>query len=192
FISKGLDLNVTDSHGNGVFSYAAQGGNIEVLNALIARGVTIKENPTTKENTMLFARRGGIGRSNSLALFKYLEGLGVNPNVTSVEGVTPLHNLARSSKDLEIYDYFISKGVSPNTVDKQGNTPLLNAASRNNLEVIKYLAEKSTDINHVNEEGYSALAIAVQNNAAEVVSYLLSKGARINQLNNNGNSLVYH
>lgn len=192
FISKGMDIHTTDDNGNGIFSYAAQGGNIDVLNALIERGVNIKANHNTKENAMLFASRGGRGTSNSLALFKYLEGLGIDPNVTSVEGVTPIHNLARSSKDIEIYDYFIAKGVNPNAVDTNGNTALINAASRNNLEIIKYLAQKTSDIDHLNQEGYSALAIAVQNNSAEVVSYLLSKGASIDQVDKKGNSLVYH
>lgn len=192
FVSKGLDIKATDNNGNGIFAYAAQGGNIDVLKALVERGISTKENPKTKENAILFASRGGRGSSNGIEVFKYLEGLGINPNVTSVEGTTPLHNLARSSKDLDIYDYFIEKGVNPNAIDKNGNTALLNAASRNNLEVIKYLTEKSDNINLVNQEGLSALTIAIQNNSGEVVSYLLSKGANADLVDKNGNSLVYY
>lgn len=192
FISKGLDINATDNRGNGIFAYAAQGGNIDVLNALIDRGVSTKANAKTKENAILFASRGGRGSSNSLEVFKYLEELGVNPNVTSDQGITPLHNLSRSSKDLKIYDYFIQKGVDPNAVDHNGNTALLNACSRNNLDIIKYLGEKSDDINHLNQDGHSALSIAVQNNSSEVVAYLLSKGADAKLIDKNGNSLVYY
>lgn len=192
FISKGLDINATDVNGNGVFSYAAQGGNIDVLKALVDRGVSTKENSKTKENAILFASRGGRGSSNSLAVFKYLEGLGINPNVTSTQGTTPLINLARSSDDFAIFDYFIGKGVNPNAADKQGATALLNAATRNKLAVVTYLAEKSDNINHLDQEGRSALTRAVQSNSAEVVSYLLSKGANTEVLDSNGNSLVFY
>src|SRR5690606_142918 len=192
FVSKGLDVNATDTHGNGIFSYAAQGGNIDVLKALVARGVSTKENPTTKENAILFASRGGRGSSNGIQVFKYLEGLGINPNVTSAQGITPLHNVARSSENLEIYDYFINKGVDPNAIDNNGNTAVLNAASRNKLGVLKYLVEKSDDINHVNQDGLSVLSIAIQNNSGEVVSYVLSKGANAELVDKKGNSLVYY
>jgi ankyrin repeat protein len=192
FISKGLRLNTTDDHGNGIFNITAQGGNINVLKALVARGVSIDKNAKTNENAILFASRGGRGSSNSLAVFQYLEGLGLEPNITSTDGVTPLHNLSRSADDLAIYQYFIDKGVNPNSVDKEGNTPLLNAASRNKLEVVSYLAEQTADINHTNNEGHAALTFAIQNNNASVVAYLISKGAQTNILDKKGNNLAYY
>ncbi len=191
-ISKGLSLNTTDDHGNGIFNIAAQGGNIDVLKALVARGVSIAKNPKTNENAILFASRGGRGSSNSLAVFQYLEGLGLDANVTSTAGVTPLHNLSRSADDLAIYQYFIDKGVNPSSVDKEGNTPLLNAASRNKLEVVNYLAEQTADINHTNKEGHAALTLAIQNNSASIVAYLISKGAQTNILDKKGNNLAYY
>ncbi|MCK3683104.1 ankyrin repeat domain-containing protein [Maribellus sp. YY47] len=192
FISKGLSLNATDDHGNGIFNIAAQGGNIEVLKALAARGVSTKKNTNTNENAVLFASRGGRGSSNSLEVFQYLEGLGLEPNITSNDGVTPLHNLSRSTNDLAIFQYFIDKGVNPNSVDKEGNTPLLNAASRNKQEVVKYLAEKTENINHTNNEGHSALTLAIQNNNGNVVNYLISEGAQTNILDKKGNNLAYY
>jgi len=192
FIGKGLRLNTTDNHGNGLFNIAAQGGNIDVLKALVARGVSTEKNPRTNENAILFASRGGRGSSNGLAVFQYLEGLGLEPNITSTDGVTPLHNLSRSADDLAIYQYFVDKGVNPNAVDKEGNTPLLNAASRNKQEVVSYLAEQTADINHTNNEGHAALTLAVQNNSASVVAYLIAKGAQTNILDKKGNNLAYY
>lgn len=192
FVSKGLSLESTDDHGNGIFNLAAQGGNIEILKALVARGVSTEKNSNTNENAILFASRGGRGSSNGMEVFKYLESLGLNPNVTSKSGTTPLHNLSRSSDNLAIYQYFIDKGVNPNTADEEGNTPLLNAASRNKLEVIKFLAEKTKDINHTNNEGYSALTLAIQDNSGKVVDYLISEGATTAVLDKDGNNLVYY
>ncbi|MBW8243010.1 ankyrin repeat domain-containing protein [Muricauda oceani] len=192
FVSKGLNLNTTDGHGNGIFNIAAQGGNIDVLKALADRGVSTEKNPKTNENAILFASRGGRGSSNGLEVFEYLEGLGLDANITSTDGTTPLHNISRSSDHLAIYDYFIGKGVDPNAADKDGNTPLLNAATRNKLEVVKYLAEKTKNINHTNKEGHSALALALQNNSGEVVNYLISQGAKTDVLDKDGNNLAYY
>ncbi|WP_321996696.1 ankyrin repeat domain-containing protein [Draconibacterium orientale] len=192
FISKGLSLNTSDNHGNGLFNIAAQGGNVDVLKALVARGVAIDKNANTNENAILFASRGGRGSSNSLAVFQYLEGLGLEPNITSNDGVTPLHNLSRSASDLAIFRYFIDKGVNPNSADKDGNTPLLNAASRNKQEVISFLVEHTNDINQTNNEGHSALTLAIQNNSASVAAYLIEKGAHTNILDKKGNNLAYY
>ncbi len=192
FVGKGLSLESTDAHGNGIFNITAQGGNIEILKALVARGVSTKKNSNTNENAILFASRGGRGSSNGMEIFKYLEGLGLDANITSKSGVTPLHNLSSSSDDLAIYQYFMDKGVNPNTADEKGNTPLLNAASRNKLEVIKFLSEKTSDINHTNNEGHSALTLAVQDNTSEVVDYLISKGAKTSILDKDGNNLAYY
>ena len=192
FISKGLSLHTTDAHANGIFNIAAQGGNIEVLKALVARGVSTDKNPVTNENAILFASRGGRGNSNSLEVFEYLEGLGLDANITSKNGVTPLHNITRSSGDLALYQYFIDKRVNPNSVDNDGNTPLLNAVSRNKLEVIKYLVKKTENINHTNIEGHSALTLAIQNNSGSVVNYLISEGAQTDILDTKGNNLAHY
>ncbi|CAM4160924.1 ankyrin repeat domain-containing protein [Zobellia nedashkovskayae] len=190
FISKGLELNSTDEHGNGIFNYAAQGGNIDVLKKLVERGVSIKKNEGTGENAILFASRGGRGASNGIEVFKYLESLGLNANVSSKNGVTPLHNLARSSEDIKVFEYLVTKGVDPNAVDNEGNTALLNAAQRNSLKAITFFAEKSKNIDQKDKGGRTALAIAVQNNSADVVSYLISIGADVNVIDEKGNNLA--
>ncbi|MCK0160959.1 ankyrin repeat domain-containing protein [Allomuricauda sp. F6463D] len=192
FIEKGLSINATDNNGNGIFNYTAQGGNIDVLKALVARGVSTEKNPKTNENAILFASRGGRGTSNGIAVFKYLEGLGLEVDITSKDGITPLHNISRSSEVLALYDYFIEKGVDPNAVDNEGNTALLNASGRNKLAVVQYLAEKTYDLDHTNKEGQSALTLAVQDNSAQIVDYLISQGAKTDVLDKDGNNLAYY
>ncbi|MBM1106626.1 ankyrin repeat domain-containing protein [Aurantibacter crassamenti] len=192
-ISIGLDINTTDDDGNGIFNYAAKGGNISVLKTLNERGVSIKKSDKTGENAILFASSGG-GRGSSIGIevFEYLEGIGVAPNVVAKNGVTPIHNLSRSSSDIKIFDYFIAKGVDPNAKDQEGNTAFLNSISRNKLETISYFTEKTKDINQTNNDGQSALALAIQNNSAEVVNYLISKGAKTDVLDKDGNNLAYY
>lgn len=187
FIHKGMDINSTDHQGNGIFHYAAQGGNIEILKQLKERGVSTAKNDATSENAIFFASKG---RESSLALYKYLESIGLSAKVKTKKGVTPLHNLASSSIDTKIFDYFIEKGVDPNTVDNEGNTALLTAAARNKIEAVKYFADKADNIDHADKDGRTALAVAVQSNSGEVVSYLISKGADVNIKDSKGNNLA--
>jgi ankyrin repeat protein len=188
FISKGLKLNDTDKEGNGVFNYTAQKGNKKMLNMLISKNISYKSTNKNGGNAMLFATRGSRRGSNSLAFFKYLENLGIKPNITNKEGKTPLHNLAYSNKDVASINYFINKGVSINQVDKNGNTALINAASSNYLPIIKLLINKNTKINHANKEGQTALTKAIRNNA-NIVQFLINKGADVSVIDSKGNHL---
>ena len=110
-ISKGLDIHSVDNNGNGIFNYAASAGNLEVLKELVKRGVSYKVSEKTGENAILFASGNA---KNTIAYYEYLEGLGLKANVVSNSGVTPLHKLARSSKNQKVYNYFIGKGVDAN------------------------------------------------------------------------------
>lgn len=190
FAEKGLDLNSKDSEGNGVFNYTAKTGNTEMMDQLIEKGVDYKGINEIGGNAMIFASQGTRGGVPSLSVFKYLEGLGIEPNVTTEHGLTPLHNLAARARDTEVITYFIDKGVDVNQTDDEGNTPLMNAASRNNLEVVSLLTEKTEDINAGNEDGQTALTNAVASNSPEVVNYLIAEGADVHVEDEDGNTLA--
>ncbi|WP_299125778.1 ankyrin repeat domain-containing protein [uncultured Tenacibaculum sp.] len=191
FTEKGLNINSTDKDGNGAFNYTAQSGNKKMLELLIKKGLPYKTLNKKGGNAMLFATRGSRRGYNSLEYFKYLEGLGINPNITNKEGTTPLHNLSYRNKDIATYEYFIDKGVDINQANKEGNTPLLNASSRNSIEIIKLLADKTKDINHANKDGKSALTYALRNKP-EIVDYFISKGSDVAIVDKKGNNLSYY
>lgn len=190
FLEKGLDLNHTDKDGHNAVDYAARSGNQTIIAQLVKKGVAYKDTNADGSNAILVASEGGRGPGNSLAFFKYLEGLGINPNVTDNNGVTPIHNLASRNKDNAIFNYFINKGVTTTKADAKGNTPLMNAAGRNSLEVVKFFGVKNLDAK--NKDGKTALTNAVAYNNADVVTYLISKGAAIDVVDTKGNNLAYY
>lgn len=194
FNSKGLDLKSTDTDGNGLFHYAARGGDVEILKTLIAKGLPYKNLNKSNGNAVLMASEGVDNPKNGLATFKYLETLGLEPNVTDDQGRNPLHSIAHDSDDLTLFKYFIAKGVDINQQDKngKGDSPFMNAANSNELKVVKFLADYVKDINTTDETGRSALAMAVNNNSPEVVEFLLQKGADITATDKKGNSLGYY
>ncbi|WP_440121146.1 ankyrin repeat domain-containing protein [Tenacibaculum sp. Ill] len=190
--SKGLSLHSVDSDGNGAFNYVAKKGNKKMLEFLIKKGLPYKNLNKKGGNAMLLATQGSRSGYNSLKFFKYLESLGIKPNITNKEGKTPLHNLARGNKDVNTFNYFLNKGVNPNQSDDNDNTPLIIAASRNSLEIVQLLSEKTKNINHTNKKGHSALTYAVEYNSEAVVDYLVKNEANIEVKDNKGNSLAYY
>ena len=185
-LSKGASLEDTDNNGNGIFEYAAKGGNISFLKTLIDKGVT------KGENTMIFASQGIRRKKNTLQTYKFLESVGVKTNCIDENGKNPLHAIAYNNKDLATYNYFISKGVNVNLQDNKGRSPFMNAANNNSLEIIKFLSKKITNINSKDKKGRSALIMSVQSNTKEVVKFLLDMGANINTEDADGNTLSYY
>ena len=185
-LSKGASLEDKDNNGNGVFEYAAKGGNISFLKTLIDKGVT------KGENTMIFASQGIRRKQNTLQTYKFLESVGVKTNCIDKDGKNPLHAIAYNNKDLATYRYFISKGVNANLQDNKGRSPFMNAANNNTLEIVKFLSKKITNINSKDKKGRSALIMSVQSNNKDVVKFLLGIGANINTEDADGNTLSYY
>lgn len=186
-VSKGLSLKDVDNNGNTAFNYAARSGNIDLLKSLAAKGVKYTD------NAILIAAQGMRRSSAPIEVYKYLiEDLKLKPTVTSPNGQTVLHVLARKEKQTEIVKYFIDKGVDVNKADKEGNTAFILASEGKDIELLQTLLPKVKNINAVNTKGESALTQAVKGGSAEVVTLLLTKGADINSKDNNGNNLAFY
>lgn len=185
FISKGLSLKSTDKNGNNAFSYAARSGKIDLLKALLEKGV-----PAT-DQAFLMAAQGGRGSANTIELYQYLESIKLNPKVVGKQGETALHAVVRRPKQNEIVQYFLSKGLDAHKADEEGNTAFMLAAATNpDIEVLNLLTPSLKDINQVNAKGVSALAMAVRTNSPEVVAYLINKGASVTTTDKAGDNLA--
>ena len=86
FVDKGLTFESVDDNGNGIFQYAAKGGNIDLLKALHARGADFKMVNKKGENALFMAAQGTRSEQHGKDLFTYLEGLGLEANLTNSDG----------------------------------------------------------------------------------------------------------
>ncbi|TCC90320.1 ankyrin repeat domain-containing protein [Pedobacter frigiditerrae] len=188
FINKGVDVKSTDSIGKTAFDYAVKGGHIEVLKALIAKGVKFNK------DAILAASIGTYGSSGArLELYKYLVSLNLNPNVISVSGENVLHYIVRKPTQLDVINYFIEKGVEVNKANNEGITPLMYAASTNDdLATLTRLINLSKNLHQADKKGITALAYAVRRNTPEIVKLLIDKGADIKIVDSDGYNLAYY
>ncbi|PJX27592.1 hypothetical protein CAP47_01800 [Psychroflexus sp. S27] len=191
-IDAGLDLKSTDHDGNNAFMYAVRKGNISLLKELIQEGINPKVVNEKGENAIFMASYGARRHSNSIEVYRFLNKLNIEANISNSEKTTPLHNIARGTKDTEIFDFFINKGVDVNQQNSKGQTALMNASAYNDISVVEYLLKKDAEINLANQNKKTALMLATQRNSAEVVKFLLEKDAKIDIKDKKGNTLVYY
>lgn len=185
-MSHKVNLKSTDSNGDGIFAYAAKGGNVDFMEWLIKKGIA------KDKNAMIMASQGTRGKKNTLDFYKFLEEKGLESNVTNKKGRNPLHAIAYEGEDLETYTYFIDKGVDVNQQDEDGKSPFINASGYNNLEVVKFLFKNVKNINAQDKEGRSALTHAINRNNVEVAKFLIEKGADLSVKDKGGNNLAYY
>ena len=138
------------------------------------------------------AAQGTRSEQHGKDLFTYLEGLGLEANLTNSDGKNLLHSLAYRNKDLEVFEHYLGKGLNPNAQDSEGYTPLINASRSNAIEVIAVLANTTKDINALDNKGRSALTHAVSRNNEKTVKWLLENGADISIVDKSGNTLAYY
>lgn len=198
FIQKGISLNSIDQEGNGIFNYAAKGGNITFLQYLISQGVPYSDKNNIGSNAILMATQGLRGHQNNLELYQFLQKNGVAVNVVDKYGKTPLHQLAYNTDDITILNFFVEHGVSVNAKDKEGKTPLINAFERNNPAIAQYFLEKGADIHIKDVEGNNISYYWVEsfrkNNIEqfqEKFKILESHNIDFKKLQNNQNTLLH-
>lgn len=192
FTDKGFDLNSKDLLGNGIFNYATKKASIDFLKLLIDKGVEVTTLNNNDGNALMFTVQGTRGYSNPLSVYQFLKEQGIEFNVVSKDGNTPLHRLAYNNYDTDIFELFIAAGASVDQKDEQGNTPFLNAAARNEIDVVRWFFPYVKDINAINNKGQNPLMLAVLRNSPEVVSFLLQKEADPYIKDASGNNLAFY
>jgi len=187
FVSKGLDLKSKDTDGHNAFGYAARSGNVEVLKALLTKGVPVDN------SAILMAAEGSRRGAAPIEVFQYLESLKIKPGTLTKDGRNILHAIVRRQGQNELIKHFIAEGVDVNQADAEGNTVLMNAAIANrDTAVFAILLPKVKNINAANAKGLTALTMAVSSNAAPIVNLLIDNGASLSAVDKDGNNLAYY
>ncbi len=188
-VTLGAKINCTDRDGATPAIWASVKGELEILQYLISKGATVPER-WGSDNTPLLTSI--VFRSVSVEqVVKYLIDNNFDPNITSEDGVTPLHTASGQQKS-SIVQILLTAGANPNAKTESGATPLMRSIGYRigQLQTLQLLVEFGADINAVDTDGWTPLMYGAVNNDVKVCEWLISKGAKLTIKNNEGQSAL--
>lgn len=160
------------THDNRIYlHWAANKGNAEVVNYLIAKGSNINLEDSHGTTPITFAANSG---QKNTAVYEAFFKAGLDPKKKYKDNTTLLLLAIPNDKDLTLTNYFISKGLSLKDTDTNGATAFDYAARTGNIELLKTLVQKGVKYTD------NALLIASQGsrreaNTLDVYQYLIDE-----------------
>ncbi|MBR2963975.1 MAG: ankyrin repeat domain-containing protein [Lentisphaeria bacterium] len=166
------DVNdAANTDGMTALHFAAQNGDIAILQYLVDHGADIKAQDTIHSRAVLhFAAENG-----NLECVKYLAEHGADLLDKDAYGATALH-YAAGKNHLDVIKYLVSKKMDYTAKDARGWTAMHYAARGESIDVIKYLLAKGLNINELTESGRTPLFFA--RGKHELRKFMLSNGAK--------------
>jgi hypothetical protein len=171
-VRKGADLNQEDFLGCTPLLFAAEGGKLERVRALLLAGARPNVRSNQKATPLSIASWKGHSEVVE-ALLKY----GADANAKGPRENTPLIWGARAGH-LQIVKLLLEHGADPNSYSDIGGTALTWAAFEGHADVVKELIKVRADVHHKNDKGKNALMLAKQEKHADVVKILEEAGAK--------------
>ncbi len=178
-IERGLDLHAVfeDAQYFGMkgIHVATMHGHINVIETLLAHGVTIED-----EDASWFRRRPLHIAANSgkSAVARFLIRKGAQVDAQAYKGVQPIHEASRSGS-ITILDSLIVAGAAIDCSNWTGYQPIHWAAmSPKRSDVITYILEKGADIEAKTLDGYRPLHLACRSDPTNLRT-LIALGAKI-------------
>ncbi len=159
-----------DLKGRPVISYAADGGNDDIVKQIFQTGGRNIIRTADKGGLLLAAATGG-----SMALTEILLAEGVDINVRDEEGFTPLLTAVESNHK-ELSEYLILKGSNLKAKSKDGRDLFEVACRAGNIA----LAKKLLDDGHASKRRPSLLSDVALSGHVESVEYLLTDESDVN------------
>jgi len=190
-----------DSSGKTALMYAAESGDLDVINVLLQFGeLTLQEtDPQWRaivksaniEATDYYRGKTALffaATSLQVDVVKRLVEQGANIEATDYEGRTVLLD-AVVAGDLENINLLLRSGANIHATDSQERSLLFYTV---NAEVCLKLLQEGVEIERQDENGRTALFDAVEKGNLELVDLLLRSGANIHATDSQGRSLLFY
>ncbi len=191
-IKQDIDINTCDSRGYTAMLWAAQKGNIDIVNLLIKNGANIEaKHEASRGYTPLIV----AAINNHIEVAKMLIEHGANINSKNNNGNTAL-SVANEKGHTEIVELLEQTNIYTEKA-------LLEAAKNGNFKTVKLLINKGVNINAKynngwvsnyniakNNNGMTALMWASNNGHTEIAKMLIDAGADVNAKDNDGDTAL--
>lgn len=184
----GNDVNKLTHDSRTYLHWAANRGNVEIMEVLLAKGAKASVEDSHGTTPLNFAASGGQPNTqvydlclrNGASLKKDLNHDGANALLLAVA----------NDKDLTLTDYFVSKGLDLKSTDAAGNNAFSYAARGGNITILKALQQRGVPA------GDNALIMASQGgrrgaNTIEVFQYLESLNIKPTATSRNGENVLH-
>jgi uncharacterized protein len=172
-IDGGADIAVRDRSGNSMLHLAAQTGDLQLVQSLLAKRAD--PNARTPKSTAPVGARGGGG--------------GGRGGPTGEQ--TPLMLAARGDHE-DVMRALVAAGADPHLKAQDGSNVLMAAASGARLAAFMYAYEIDPDVAAVTTTGNTVMHVAVgmngrtQREVCDVIQFLADHHARLDELNEAG------
>lgn len=180
---------IQDGIGRTLLYFAAQTGNIVMINVLLDGGYDVNARDVNNDTALhAAAQEGHLEAAKALIL------CGADA-IEDCEGVLPIH-CAANSGNTDLIELCLNHGMSVNSADDFGGTPLHYAAHNGHVKAVIFLLAHGAYINVLtscnggNCEPGSPLHVAVYNHRAAVMQVLLDAGASVNLKNGNNETAL--
>lgn len=185
---KDSNLDEMDEHGRTRLSRAAESGDKEIVQMLLATGkVDINgRDGEHKETALIWAAKNG-----HTAIVELLLDAGADVNVKEQElGETAL-TLAIENGHETIVQALLDKGADVHQRDFSGHTPLFTTTWQNGGTMMKLLLDRGVDVNARNEDEQTPIFITCAYGSVELAKLLLDAGADIDAVDIKGRTPLF-
>ncbi len=186
-LSQGADANYKEN-GRPLLAWAAQSGNDEIVNALLAGGANPNVADTSAGHTPLMRAIDTQYETTVKILLKAK----ADPNAVGLNGKSCL-DLAVESRKPGIVQALIEAGANVKAVSPEGDSPVLFAAQdgmEESHEIIRILAKAGAPMDQSNA-AYTPLSYAVEQGNMKLVQLLLDNGASPSAKLKNGSTPLH-
>ncbi|XP_022778539.1 uncharacterized protein LOC111320115, partial [Stylophora pistillata] len=175
-LEHGADPSLKGQDGWSLLHFAAQSGNVTIIDTMLSKGLNIDSRGETRGLTPLLVSL----KNDKLEAAKHLIVKGANVSLKFKAEMNAL-SIAAITGSVAAIKMLLPHGFYIDSRDADGNTPSLMAAKCGNTEALNYLLAKGADplLQNNNEFGLLHLA-ALSNNVATIEAVLSKKKFDIN------------
>ena len=160
------------THDNRIYlHWAANKGNVEIIEYLIAKGSDINLEDSKGETPLTFA---AIGGQSNPKLYEAFFKAGIEPKKKYKDGINLQLMTIATDKNLTLSDYLATKGLSLKDVDSNGNTAFDYAAKTGNVAFLKTLLAKGVKYTN-NALLFAAQGTRRESSTLETYKYLVEE-----------------